>query len=70
MAGKALKLLEENVPIELILFNQNEDPAFHELEKQIEKPSDDLINLAVELYKVNVSQGIPKEMAQQQIVSI
>ena len=43
LAGKALKLLEENVPIELILTNQNEDPAFHELEKQNEKPSDDLI---------------------------
>ncbi len=69
LAGKALKLLEDNVPIELILSNQNEDPAFHELEKQTEKPSDDLINLAVELFKINVSQGVPKELAQQQIMS-
>lgn len=68
LAGKAMKLLEDNVPIELILSNQNEDPAFHELEKQTEKPSDDLINLAVELYKINVSQGVPKELAQQQIM--
>jgi len=69
LTGKALKLLEENVPIELILSNQNEDPAFHELEKQNEKPNDDLINLAVELYKINVSQGVPKELAQQQIMN-
>ncbi|HAO07418.1 MAG TPA: ATP-binding protein [Chryseobacterium sp.] len=69
LAGKALKLLEENVPIELILSNQNEDPAFHELEKQTDKPTDDLINLAVELYKINVKQGIPKELARQQIMS-
>jgi len=69
LAGKALKLLEDNVPIELILSNQNEDPAFHELEKQNEKPSDDLINLAVELFKINVAQGVPKELAQQQIMS-
>jgi hypothetical protein len=69
LAGKALKLLEENVPIELILSNQNEDPAFHELEKQTDKPSDELINLAVELYKINVSQGVPKELAKQQIMS-
>jgi hypothetical protein len=69
LAGKALKLLEENVPIELILSNQNEDPAFHELEKQTEKPSDDLINLAVELYKINISQGVPEELARQQILS-
>lgn len=69
LAVKALKLLEENVPIELILTNQNEDPAFHELEKRNEKPSDDLINLAVDLYNINVSQGVPKELAQQQIMS-
>lgn len=69
LTGKVLKLLEENVPIELILSNQNEDPAFHELEKQTEKPNDDLINLAVELYTINVSQGIPKELAKQQIMS-
>lgn len=69
LAGKALKLLEDNVPIELILSNQNEDPAFHELEKQTEKPSDDLINLAIELYKINVSQGVPNELAKQQIMN-
>lgn len=69
LAGKALKLLEDNVPIELILSNQNEDPAFHELEKQTDKPSDELINLAVELYKINISQGIPNELAKQQIMS-
>lgn len=69
LAGKALKLLENNVPIELILSNQNEDPAFHELEKQTEKPSDELINLAIELYQINVSQGVPKELAKQQIMS-
>jgi hypothetical protein len=69
LTGKALKLLEENVPIELILSNQNEDPAFHELEKQTEKPNDDLINLAIELYKINVSQGVPIELAKQQIMS-
>lgn len=69
LAGKALKLLEDNVPIELILGNQNEDPAFHELEKQADKPSDELINLAVELYKINVSQGIPESLAKQHIMS-
>ena len=52
LMSKALQLLEENVPIELILNNQNEDPAFHELEKHSEVPSDDLLNLAIELYKI------------------
>ncbi|MDO4228656.1 MAG: ATP-binding protein [Capnocytophaga sp.] len=65
---KALKLLEENVPIELILSNQNEDPSFHELEKQSEIPSQELIDLAVELYKIYTSQGIVKELAKQQIM--
>jgi len=39
------------------------------IEKQTEKPSDDLINLAVELFKINVLQGIPEEIARQQILS-
>ena len=69
LASNVLKLLEENVPIELILSNQNEDPSFHELEKQNETPSDELIKLAVELYTINVSQGVPKELAQQQIMN-
>jgi hypothetical protein len=69
LAGKALKLLEENVPIELILSNQNEDPSFHELEKAADKPNDDLINLAIELYKINVSQGITESLARQQIMN-
>lgn len=69
LISKALKLLEENVPVELILTNQNEDPAFHELEKQTEIPNQNLIDLAVELYNINISQGIPKELARQQIMS-
>lgn len=69
LMSKALKLLEENVPVELILSNQNEDPAFHELEKHSETPSDDLLNLAVELYKIYVQQGIPESLARQQIMS-
>jgi hypothetical protein len=69
LAEKALMLLENNVPIELILSNQNEDPSFHELEKQTETPSDELINLAIELCQIYVSQGIPKELAKQQIMS-
>ncbi len=69
LAGKALSLLEKNVPIELILSNQNEDPAFHELEKVTDKPSDDLINLAMEIYKINVSKGIPESLSKQQIMN-
>jgi len=69
LASKALKLLEDNVPIELILSNQNEDPAFHELEKQLQNPSDELINLAVELFRINISQGIPESLARQQIMN-
>jgi hypothetical protein len=68
LTGKVLKLLEDNVPVELILSNQNENPSFHELEKQDQMPSDYLIKLAVELYKLNLSQGIPESLARQQIM--
>lgn len=66
---KALRLLEENVPIELILSNQNEDPSLHELEKQIERPTDELINLAMELYNIHIFQGVPASLARQQIMN-
>ena len=67
--SKILKIIEENVPIEMILYNQNENPSFHELEKIPEIPSDDLINLAVELYEVYKVQGITDSLAKQQIMN-
>lgn len=63
-----LKMIEDNVPIELILSNQNEDPSFHEMEKQAVIPPDDLIKLAVELYNIQVSQGVPESLVRQQIM--
>lgn len=69
LLSKALKLLEENVPIELILSNQNEDPAFHELEKHSDIPSDELISLAIEIYHIYLKQGIPESLAKQQLMN-
>lgn len=66
---KALKLLEDNVPIELILSNQNEDPSFHELEKISDIPSQELIDLAIELHNINILQGVPSSLAKQQIMN-
>lgn len=65
---KALKLIEENIPLELILYNQNENPSLHELESIPEIPSDDLIKLAVELFKIYMLQGVPENLAKQQIM--
>jgi len=67
--SKALKIIEENIPIELILYNQNEDPSFHELEKITENPSDYLIELAIELFQIYMSQGVPESLARQQIMN-
>lgn len=67
--SKALKLIEENIPLELILYNQNENPSFHELENIPEIPSDDLIKLAVELFDIYIAQGVPTNLARQQIMN-
>lgn len=64
-----LKMVEDNVPVELILSNQNEDPSYHELEKQSLIPPDSLLNLAIELYAVQTSQGVPESLARQQIMN-
>ena len=66
--SSALKLLEENVPIELIVNNQQEDPMLHELERKERKPTDELINLAIELYQNYLSQGITDSLAKQKIM--
>ena len=62
-------MVEDNVPVELILSNQNEDPSYHELEKQSLIPSDNLLNLALELYTIQTSQGVPESLARQQIMN-
>lgn len=67
--SKTLKLIESNIPIELILYNQNEDPSHHELEKISETPDDALIQLAIDLYKINIENGIPESLAKQQIMN-
>lgn len=67
--SKTLKLIESNIPIELILYNQNEDPSHHELEKIAETPDDALIQLAIDLFKINIENGIPESLARQQIMN-
>lgn len=69
IVSKTLNLIETNIPLELILYNQNEDPSHHELEKISETPSDDLIQLAIDLYKINISNGVPESLARQQIMN-
>ncbi len=67
--SKTLRILEEHIPLDLILYNQNEDPKFHEAEKPGEVPPEHTIQLARELYLMNVEQGVPKEMAKRQIMA-
>jgi hypothetical protein len=67
--SKTLKLIENNIPIDLILYNQNEDPSHHELEKITDTPDDALIQLAIDLFKINIDNGIPESLARQQIMN-
>lgn len=67
--SKTIKLIEENIPIELILYNQNEDSAHHEMEKLSAIPSDPLIALARDLFAINIAQGVSLEMAVSQIMN-
>lgn len=67
--SKTLKLIENNIPIDLILYNQNEDPSHHELEKISDTPDDALIQLAIDLFKINVEDGVPESLAKQQIMN-
>jgi hypothetical protein len=67
--SSALKLIEENIPTQLILFNHNDDPAYHELVESSEIPEDSLVQLAKDIYKAKVELGLPKELARQQLMN-
>ena len=69
LIAETLKIIEENIPIDLILYNQNEDPSFHESEKFNEIPNEQIIKIACELYNIKISQGVPIELSKQQIMS-
>jgi hypothetical protein len=69
LIAETLKIIEENIPLDLILYNQNEDPSFHESEKFNEIPNEHIIKIACELYKIKISQGVPEELSRQQIMS-
>jgi hypothetical protein len=66
---KAIKLIEENIPLERILYNQEDDPANHELEKISAVPSDALINLAKQLYDMDISRGTAPGLAADQLMN-
>jgi len=66
---RSLKLIEDNIPLELIFFNHNEDPSQHEAERPGEIPSDALIQLAAELYQISIAQSVPANLAASQIMN-
>jgi hypothetical protein len=69
LISETLKIIEDHIPIDLILYNQNEDPSFHESEKFNEIPNEHIIKVAIDLYKMKILDGVPEEFARQQIIT-
>ena len=65
--NNAINLLEENVPIALIVKNQNDDPSLHEREKTNNYPSEAIIEMAKNTYNFLVNKGIPTEIAKDNV---
>ena len=65
--NNVMKLLEDNVPIALIVKNQNDDPSLHEREKSLNYPSEDIIDMAKMTYSFLVERGIPTEDAKDRV---
>lgn len=60
---RMIKIMEKSIPIDLIIYNQNEDPRSHEsLDEEI-KPSPEITSLAKDIYKANVESGKTREEA-------
>lgn len=67
MFNNVIKLLEDNVPIALIVKNQNDDPSLHEREKAMNYPSEDIIDMAKMTYEFLLMKGIPTEEAKDKV---
>jgi len=67
MFNNAMNLLEDNVPIALIVKNQNDDPSLHEREKSLNYPSEDIIDLAKYLYNSLIVAGFSLDEAKDKI---
>ena len=65
-----LKLIESSIPVETIIHFQNEEPSLHELRKQEDTPDKDLINLAKNLVKVFVTEGLSHEQGIKMLLNI
>lgn len=54
---KFIKIMEKNVPVDLIIYNQNEDPKSHESLGEEMKPSQEITSLAKDIHKINMMNG-------------
>lgn len=66
---KALNLIEDNVPISLIVKNQNDNPILHEKNVDSPQPDERIIALARYVYEEKIKQGENPEDARVEIMN-
>jgi hypothetical protein len=63
-----LKMIEESIPIEQIIFNQSENPSFHESKVTEIIPQAFIVNAAKNIYKDLISKGMTVKDAKVEIL--
>lgn len=58
---KLIRIMEKNIPVDLIIYNQNEDPKYHESLSEEIKPPQEITSLAIEINKLNLANGKSSE---------
>lgn len=58
---KLIRIMEKTIPVDLIIYNQNEDPASHESLSEEIKPSQEITSLAKEIHTLNLTNGKSSE---------
>ena len=53
--------MERNIPVDLIIYNQNEDPRSHETLNEEKQPSNDITLLAKDIHISNMANGKSRE---------
>jgi hypothetical protein len=65
-----INIIQKNIPVESIIYFQNEDPGSHELRDTDNEMDDSVVVLAQEIFSALLIQGLSKDMAFKQLFHI
>jgi hypothetical protein len=67
---RVIRIIQDSIPVETIIYYQNEDPGYHERQTLEKEVSESVVELAKEVLKSLMNQGIEYNLALKQLFHI